>query len=498
MRICIDIDNTLLDYNSLFIKAADLESVNLPLPLSFQDKNAVKNFVKEELKDEQLWLRIQGHCYGHLIEEAPLFDGALEAIKEIVASGHEVVIIGHKSKKSYCGSYTDLQEKSLKRLTVLGIVDVVGIVNIHYRETVEEKIKLIAKSKPDLLIDDLVTVIEDQSLINIKNKILFSAEKTDISFISLSWSQVKNLVLVLLSNKGFCFKKNLSVRKNIVTQVSIDNTDYVLKLFLSKERYIREKNHLILLDKSLNNKVPSIKTFNDEGLFILMGYIVDKEKVLFDESLQGFLDDTLGKLKGLKSNNWATDSRISYDDYAHKMEERLEQVVLFRKNDEALLKELTCLIDNILNRTRGSKYSPSYISFCLPDLSLKNILNDKSNYFLIDFESSGMDDPIRSLFNFYFHPHHHLSKIENEKIFDLYYKHFPNAFNEELFEIADLVAMDWLLIEMHAVMKNNFDADKELKRVETKVKEYLFNVSNGIFPFSLNDEMREHVARRIT
>ena len=113
MKIAIDLDNTLLDYSSVI----PLVIQDLKLPSAIESKQKLKEYLESNDKDwPTLWIQAQGLLYGKYISHAKLFPDSLESINFFIEQGHDIEIISHKSKISYCKNFP-LQELALKKFT---------------------------------------------------------------------------------------------------------------------------------------------------------------------------------------------------------------------------------------------------------------------------------------------------------------------------------------------------------------------------------------------
>ncbi len=95
MRLGIDFDNTLIQYDAVFYKAA-LEQGVIPEDLP-ANKTKVRDYIREQSSDD-VWTELQGLVYGRLISEAKTFDGALETLCELRSQGVIIHLISHKTQ----------------------------------------------------------------------------------------------------------------------------------------------------------------------------------------------------------------------------------------------------------------------------------------------------------------------------------------------------------------------------------------------------------------
>src|SRR4051812_19996134 len=107
MRIGIDFDNTIVNYDSVFYRVA-LEQ-NLVPPTVAPTKLAVRNWLRQVGK-EDLWTEMQGYVYGSRMNDAEAYPGALAFLTWAQTCGIPVSIISHKTKHPFLGPRYDLHE----------------------------------------------------------------------------------------------------------------------------------------------------------------------------------------------------------------------------------------------------------------------------------------------------------------------------------------------------------------------------------------------------
>lgn len=95
MKVGIDLDNTLVDYDRVF---CDLARENGLLPKTFAGtKSEVRDAVLGRPDGEREWMRLQGRIYGALMPRAEVVPGAREFIALCRARGAAVYIVSHKT-----------------------------------------------------------------------------------------------------------------------------------------------------------------------------------------------------------------------------------------------------------------------------------------------------------------------------------------------------------------------------------------------------------------
>src|SRR5271156_2430469 len=97
-RIGIDFDNTIIDYDAVFLASAkDRRLVDRSFVGS---KRMVRDSIRLRAGGEVAWRQLQGYVYGTGIADASLFDGADAFLKRCQAESHAVFIVSHKTEFS--------------------------------------------------------------------------------------------------------------------------------------------------------------------------------------------------------------------------------------------------------------------------------------------------------------------------------------------------------------------------------------------------------------
>ena len=176
MKIGVDLDNTLVNYDSAFLAAADY--LQIRLPLSVRLKSQIQEFVRSQPGGEIVWQRLQGLAYGRTVpRHAKLYPGVKRFLWRCRELGHSVVIVSHKTKYGH----QDLEKVPLREVASAFLIanGIIGdqdrlVDNVTYHNTYEEKISFIKKHEFDWFVDDLIEVISDLSGMDGLNRILFS------------------------------------------------------------------------------------------------------------------------------------------------------------------------------------------------------------------------------------------------------------------------------------------------------------------------------------
>jgi hypothetical protein len=96
MRIGIDFDNTLVDYNHVFLHVAKERGL---VDAAFcGSKRAVRDAIRTLPDGELAWQRLQGYVYGAGIGDATMFDGVDLFLRDCRARDVDVFVISHKTR----------------------------------------------------------------------------------------------------------------------------------------------------------------------------------------------------------------------------------------------------------------------------------------------------------------------------------------------------------------------------------------------------------------
>ena len=180
MRIGLDFDNTIVNYDKIFYDVAiewDIVPKDIPT-----NKLAVRNFLREQGKEER-WTEMQGYVYGARMDDAQLYPGVIDFIKEVKKNGHAIAIVSHKTRHPFLGPKYDLHdaarqwiEKNLRSDGVLLLEE--G--SVFFELTKETKLKRIGDLCCDVFVDDLPEIIASSYFPANTSAILFDPDLTHV------------------------------------------------------------------------------------------------------------------------------------------------------------------------------------------------------------------------------------------------------------------------------------------------------------------------------
>jgi hypothetical protein len=193
MKIGIDFDNTIVDYDAAFHAAARERGL---VPDSVRaDKVSVKRHLLERGAEEE-WTRLQGYVYGPGIARAVPYEGAPEFFAEARGRGFTLVVVSHKTREPYLGPAYDLHAAALGWIREKGLE--AWIEEVHLETTKESKLERIAAEGCDCFIDDLPEILLHPLFPASTRPILFApggiVEKREGLAAVTAWAQVPELL----------------------------------------------------------------------------------------------------------------------------------------------------------------------------------------------------------------------------------------------------------------------------------------------------------------
>ena len=125
-KIGVDFDNTIINYDAVFLAAA--KRLGLVAPGFGGGKEQVRDVIRELPDGEHAWQRLQGHVYGTAIMDAVMFDGVEAFLRGCRAKGYPVSIVSHKtSYGQFDATRVNLRQAALDWMTAHGFFQAAGI-----------------------------------------------------------------------------------------------------------------------------------------------------------------------------------------------------------------------------------------------------------------------------------------------------------------------------------------------------------------------------------
>ena len=183
LRIGIDFDNTIVDYRSVFLRAARGLGL-IDETFADEDKTAIRDRLRARAGGELQWQQLQAHVYGIAIAAAPAYPG-LERFSRLARErGATLAIVSHKSRFAAAApDGADMRVAALQWLTAAEIVGDGGIApaEVYFETTRAEKIARIHALDLTHFIDDLEDVLNDPAFPPHTRAIHFRASWDDVT-----------------------------------------------------------------------------------------------------------------------------------------------------------------------------------------------------------------------------------------------------------------------------------------------------------------------------
>jgi hypothetical protein len=196
MLIGLDLDNTIICYDRLFHGVAiKMELIDKSVAPS---KIAVKTKVMN-VHGNDVWTELQAEVYGPSLRGALEYPGALAFAEEARCSGHDLVILSHKTRFPHRGVRHDLQRAALDWLEMHGWMSVIGSDNIEFHKSRAEKVAAIARRGCDIFIDDLPEIFAEPCFPPVVRRILFDPDRIHAHGVvkdrADDWSEIRGMIL---------------------------------------------------------------------------------------------------------------------------------------------------------------------------------------------------------------------------------------------------------------------------------------------------------------
>jgi hypothetical protein len=178
IKLGLDFDNTIVCYDTAIAVLAE-ELLDLPAHVP-RSKQGLREFLRESDREHE-WTAFQGELYGPGMRYALPFKGAIETMLQLVAAGHELVIVSHRSRRPYAGEPHDLHAAAwywvAERLQSTGLFTENNS-SVNFHETRDEKIAKIADLRCQAFLDDLPEVLGAPGFPECTTGILFDPSAT--------------------------------------------------------------------------------------------------------------------------------------------------------------------------------------------------------------------------------------------------------------------------------------------------------------------------------
>ena len=514
MKIGIDFDNTISNYDEVLFKIALKKKIKIPNQNLF-NKNFFKKAILKKTSSMEEWKKIQSLIYGKLMYEARINRGFSNFILLCKLKEYEIFIVSHKTQFAhYDKEKIDLRKSSIewmkknkffnkKYLNLLSE-------NIYFENTLTDKIKRIKKIDCDYFIDDLEKVFDHKLFPGNTKKILFNKTYHDkrYNYIANTWdkitdifhnsrneSNVKVLFERLSDLKDYKIEKFLGRANSKVYKITSGKKKYVLKIYPNnndkRNRLYIEFNSFKFLRKNNIYNVP--KPIKKDFFFniALYEYLEGQEikrpaKYEIVASLKFIkkLHDLY--IKNKKFNFIASESYLNYNSLILNIDERIEilKTLKFEKKINNFIDDN--LIPLWLNIRKYSKLNwplnninkdleKIYLTYSPSDFGFHNSLMVKNKIKFLDFEYFGYDDPVKTIADFLWHPAMNISKgnylFWKNEMFKIFKN--DNLLNQRFDAAYPVYGVRWISIMLkHLSIENshidNFFSKKSIRNQNYK------------------------------
>ena len=198
MRIGIDFDNTLIDYDRVFLAAAKQQGLIEP---SFAGtKRAIRDRIRLLPDGELKWQHLQGHVYGAGIGDAVMCVGADAFLRECRRRDAEIFVVSHKTQFGHFDPLrVDLRIAALDWMAQQGFfgADIYGIAreNVFFESSRADKLQRIRALGCAVFIDDLEEVFVDPDFPAGVKPVLFASSGGAGLAVCPDWACIRETVL---------------------------------------------------------------------------------------------------------------------------------------------------------------------------------------------------------------------------------------------------------------------------------------------------------------
>lgn len=524
LRIGIDFDNTIIDYNNIFYKLArQYQFIDIDVVAS---KSEVKAAIIAKYGNDNNWQLLQSKAYGESIYQAECFIQCKAVLLKLVQQGHQLFIVSHKSELSHFDPLVSLRKHALAWLIQQEIIsdDFIKSSHLFFMGTLEDKVKKIASLELDIFIDDLDQVFLHEQFPNKTVNIAFGRQINSlISHRIESWNECYQLCELVekIDGSALLMWLNIASRYPVsAEQLCRDGNNQIIKItdedgkpFLLKRYFQSESDNrnrakteftaLSFLNENNIKSIPKAYYYDDNNQIAFYEYIEHQQVLSIENSrisataIAQFIIELqrLYLQENITYKEETTDSRTCLNDYFVKIEDRLKQINNGIQQQSGF-EEISDFIEHSLKPFKQKIFRASHEKikqyaldeFALfpaetrtlspSDLGPHNMLVSQHGCIFIDFEYFGIDDPAKMLSDLFHHAQNKITLEDKWSIFEQYMMHSScaNVIEQRFNIVVDLIGLEWLLIILNVaapgVIARRVFANPNL-HVEGLVKERL-------------------------
>lgn len=478
MRIGIDFDNTIADYDFAFRSVAAEWGL---LPEGFTGgKHQVREAIRRLPDGETTWMRLQGRMYGHYMTLARPMPGVMDFLARAAQAGAELSVVSHKTRFGHFDpDQVDLRQAALDWLEANGFFGVVARDRVHFESTREEKVARIAALGLDAFIDDLEEVFREPGYPARTEACLFAPGHRippegpfrafgDFAAIALHLLPPLEAAVRLSGGPVSGLSRANGGGNNRLFRVETVQGVLVLKSYPSladdsRDRLGTEFTALTFLARHGVAKVPRALVADRGGGFALYSWIegqpvtgpgeADIDAALaFATRLHGLRD-----AEGAQALPLASETCLSGAELVDQIERRLDrlrEVSPGRPELAAFLEEFSAARKRLVEAAGRDMDLAAELPACHRTLSPSDfgfhnaLRRPDGGLTFLDFEYFGWDDPVKLAADFVLHPGMRLSPAQKERFLDgarRLYGADP-AFGPRLRRFLPLFALRWCMI----------------------------------------------------
>ena len=508
MRIGIDFDNTIANYDGVFWRIA------VKYELIKKDWHGNKELLRKKIikdKNEEAWKKLQGLVYGKYMHLAELSPGFTNFLLKSRLLGTKIFIVSHKTEY---GHY-DINKVPLRQVASKWIIKkkISLFDKIYFEDTIDNKIRRINKLKLDYFIDDLELILKNKKFSDKTKKILFNInEKKKLKNINHfdRWSNIRKSIYGNEKLKEIKIYAEFISKKKIlqIQRIAGQKNSQLYKVFFKnglvaalknyppydfdkRDRLKREFQGLELLKKN-NFKHISKVLYWDEALnIVIFKWIPGRKPIKIDTNdLNQSLNfvrkiKTLSRKKVQNFNFDAVESCKSLKDITNQINFKISNLLKFKIKSSKLQHFLKFnLKPTYLNLYKEAQQSKMFKLFNTPikkdheilspsDFGFHNSIKNTKKIIFIDFEYFGKDDPVKLTADFVLHPGMKLKDTQKKNWLKSMIQIFKtdNYFEKRLKFLIPFYAIRWSLIVLNDFKvknKNNYYINNKIKKNQLK------------------------------
>ncbi|MGB1345162.1 MAG: hypothetical protein ACPH5I_03210 [Amylibacter sp.] len=509
LRIGFDLDNTIIDYSDSF----KLVAISLGLvPEGWRGNKAeTKSFLCKQPEGEKLWMRLQGKVYGEFLHLASISPGLKRFLKDCSEKLIEMYIISHKTEIGHFDEKKiNLRNAALEWLTKEKIISQssspFSVDRVHFAGTQNEKIKIISAHNLDFFIDDLPEIFSNDKFPISTQAVGFGCSKSwpkkfqNEILISKDWDQISKTVLKNINfDKSYWYKLRSKLILNDlgfeeITDMSLIKGGKNSQVW--KFTYNDHKKHVLKLlpggafisDSRINKEIQAQEFFRENNISNIGSAVVSdigynamvfkyisgtQNKKVDNNDILGamlFLLDLQKNQNAKVKLNYASDASKSIECLKLQIISRRARILketdelddFFNKEFNVLFNLAVSNLDKIYNKQHQmTAFNTDQLIVSPSDFGFHNAIFNKGLISWLDFEHFGLDDPVKTIADFIWHPGMNLSPKMKKLWFNLMEKKFLDEESLKRYNVLyPFVGLKWICIVLNEFISENWERRK--------------------------------------